>query len=427
MARFDRDIQFWKFAMYGFLKNLRFFDPFLILLFREVGLSYFQIGLLFSVREIFSNILEVPSGAAADLYGRRKAMMTAFLAYIFSFLVFYFFPGFYPYIGAMMLFAVGEAFRSGTHKAMILDYLHRNGMADAKVHYYGATRSWSQRGSALSALIAGALVFFSGSYRVVFLYTIIPYVAGLLLIRSYPRYLDFSQEEGGTAQRTSSLFSGQQLRALMGDFKRLFSESDSRRALLNSAVYDALFKTAKDYIQPVMKRIALSAPILLFLAEQERVSVVTSVLYFFLYLFTAFLSARSGDIAERVGDAQRGLNAAFLVTVGLILGIGAGLYFEVPAAAVVVFIGYYGIMNLRRPLTVGFVSDKIKRKVMATGLSAESQLKTILLAVLAPLFGMAADQLGLAWAFALLALLALLVYPLLKLPREPRQPQAPRA
>jgi len=403
--------------LYGFLKNLRFFDPFLILLFREIGLSFFQIGLLFSVREIASNIMEIPSGAAADLYGRRRAMMISFGAYIVSFLVFYLFPGFTPYIGAMCLFAVGEAFRSGTHKAMILDYLKRNDMSGLKVHYYGATRSWSQRGSALSALIAGALVVFGDGYRIVFLYTILPYLAGLLLISSYPRYLDFSEGEGDS-QGLSARFSRRQLRTLAGDFKRLLAAPESRRALLNSAVFDAFFKTAKDYIQPVMKQIALSAPVFLFLTEQERVAAVTALLYFVLYLFTAFLSARSGDIAERFGPPQRGLNATFLLSIGLILGVGAGMGLGVPAVATLLFVGYYGVQNLRRPLTVSYVSDRIKSKVMATGLSAESQLKTLLVAICAPLFGAAADQLGLHWAFGLLALVAVLLYPLLRLPRE---------
>lgn len=417
MARVQKDRQFWKFAMYGFLKNLRFFDPYLILLFRESGLSYLQIGILFSVREISANLMELPSGAAADLFGRRRAMMTSFGAYILSFLVFYFFPAFYPYVGAMVLFAVGEAFRSGTHKAMILDYLKRNGMEGDKVHYYGATRSWSQRGSALSALIAGVLVFFSGSYRFVFLCTILPYVAGILLMRSYPRYLDFSYEENGQ-RSVRRRFSARELRLLAGDFRKLFSSSDTRRALLNSALFDAIFKTAKDYIQPVMKRIALSAPVLLFLARQERVAVLTALLYFLLYLFTAALSARAGSFSERLGRPVRGLNGTYAAAVLLLLGVGAGLYAGVPEAAVVVFIAYYGLQNLRRPLTVGYVSEKIKGRVMASGLSVEAQLKTLLVAVLAPAFGAAADYLGLFAAFGLMAALALFMYPVLRLRDE---------
>jgi len=73
--RFPRDRMYYKFRLYGFLKNLRFFDPFLILFFREAGLSFLAIGTLFSIREIATNLLEVPTGVIADSFGRRKAML----------------------------------------------------------------------------------------------------------------------------------------------------------------------------------------------------------------------------------------------------------------------------------------------------------------------------------------------------------------
>ena len=74
-----------RFSLYGFLKNQRYFDPFLILVFREKGLSFFQIGILIGFREVCTNLFEIPSGALADLYGRRRAMIFSFCAYIVSF------------------------------------------------------------------------------------------------------------------------------------------------------------------------------------------------------------------------------------------------------------------------------------------------------------------------------------------------------
>jgi hypothetical protein len=50
-----------RFCLYGFLKNQRNFEPFLILVFREKGLSFGAIGILIGFREICINILEVPA------------------------------------------------------------------------------------------------------------------------------------------------------------------------------------------------------------------------------------------------------------------------------------------------------------------------------------------------------------------------------
>ncbi|MCK4800692.1 MAG: MFS transporter, partial [Anaerolineales bacterium] len=164
-----KDSMFYRFSLYGFLKNLRFFDPFILLIFRSYGLTYLQIGILYSIREVAANILEIPTGVVADSFGRRRVMVAAFLFYIASFLMFYFFEDMVFLSLAMVLFAFGEAFRSGTHKALILEYLNIKGINDLKVAYYGLTRSASQFGSAVNALIAAGLVFYTGSYRVMFL------------------------------------------------------------------------------------------------------------------------------------------------------------------------------------------------------------------------------------------------------------------
>jgi len=115
------NLQFYKFCMYGFLKNLKFFEPFLILFFVEKGLTFFQIGTLYAIREIATLILEIPTGIAADTFGRRRTMIYAFIFYILSFLIFFCSGNYLLFVPAMILFAFGEACRTGTHKAMIFE------------------------------------------------------------------------------------------------------------------------------------------------------------------------------------------------------------------------------------------------------------------------------------------------------------------
>jgi MFS family permease len=157
-----------RFSLYGFLKNQRYFEPFLVLAFLEKGLSFFVIGLLIASRELWVNLLELPSGMVADLYGRRRSMMTSFVAYIASFVILGLADGLPLLFLAMALFAVGDAFRTGTHKAMIFAWLRREGRTDERTRVYGYTRSWSKLGSALSGVIAAAVVFVGGGYVWVF-------------------------------------------------------------------------------------------------------------------------------------------------------------------------------------------------------------------------------------------------------------------
>ena len=416
MTAFTRDRQYWKFSFYGFIKNLQFFDPFLVLFFREMGISFFQIGILYSVREIITNITEIPTGIVADTLGRRSAMLFAFAAYILSFALFYFFPSYLVYIGAMVAFALGESFRSGTHKAMIMEYLTQHGMADQKIAYYGHTRAWSQRGSALSALIAAALVFFSGSFRSVFLWSILPYVGGMILIASYPKELDFSCDEdddNGACADEAPVGLAAIARTVKG-FISLFTVAGVRRALVNSSLFDAVFKTVKDYVQPVLKGLALSLPLLTVLGGTQRVAIISGVVYTALYLLTSAASSRSHTFHDRFDNKLTGLNLSYLAGAGAVATIALCLAFGFRIGAVLIFILYYIIENLRRPATLGYLSDRIKGSVMATGLSGESQLKTMLVAVLAPLFGLGVDRLGIAPALFILALIPAFLYPLLR-------------
>ena len=116
-----------RFSLYGFLKNQRYFEPFLVLVLVDKGLSFASIGLLYAVRELTVNCFEIPSGAIADSWGRRNAMILAFVAYIASFLLFGMADQFPLIAAAMFLFGIGEAFRTGTHKAMIFAWLHLHG------------------------------------------------------------------------------------------------------------------------------------------------------------------------------------------------------------------------------------------------------------------------------------------------------------
>ena len=420
--RFPRDLMFRKFQLYGFLKNLRFFDPFLILFFREAGFSFLQIGVLYSVREISTNLLEIPTGILADAFGRRRAMLVSFSSYIASFLVFYFVPEFWAYALAMVFYAFGETFRSGTHKAMILEHLRLEGLVGCRVAYYGRTRAASQFGSAIASLIAAGLVFYSGRYRIVFLASTVPYILGLLLIATYPRRLDGESTSASVA--TSRRAFGSLIEAIR-NLLRMVRSPVLLRGLLNSALFDATFKSTKDYLQPLLQTLALSLPILVSLASEQRTAVVIGVLYFGIYAVTSLASAHAGAFARRSRSLSVAVNVSFLAGIGLLAVGGAAGWAGWPSIAAAAFLGVYLVQNVRRPVMIGYISDLLSHRTMATGLSVESQLKTLAMAAAAPLLGLVADHWGVGQAVLLAACATLLLYPALRARAIDRTTESP--
>ncbi|KPL10350.1 MAG: hypothetical protein AMS26_21540 [Bacteroides sp. SM23_62] len=406
MAGFRKDIQYYKFCAYGFLKNLRFFEPFLILFFREGNLSYLQIGVIYTIREIIRNIFEIPSGLAADVLGRRRTMITSFSLYMISFLIYSMGYRYGMLIAATIVFALGDAFRTGTHKAMIFDYLDRREWTSHKVSYYGHTRSWSQAGSALSALMAAALIFYTGRISQVFIYSIIPYAFGLLLIISYPAYLDgeapgFRQSSLKTAFTTT-----------LGNFWYSFKQARVLRGILNLSVYSGYYRAVKDYVQPLIQSAALSLPVLVSLQSEQKTAALVGIIYFLIYLLSSAVTRQAGPFSNWFQGLSGPLNLTLLA--GLIIGTLTGFFSMAgfTMLSILLFIGIYLVENLRLPTGIAYFTENLDKDILATTLSAESQSKSLFTAVIALLIGFLADRFDIGTAILACSAFMLLTTPL---------------
>jgi MFS family permease len=380
--------QYYKFCLYGFLKNLRFFDAFFILFLLEKGLSYTEIGILYAIREIITNLSEIPSGILADTYGRKTALISSFLLYIISFILFYFAVGFWLFLIAFVFYGIGDAFRSGTHKGMIMYYLKLNGWQTQKINYYGHTRACSQKGSAIASLIAGSIVFYYGSYQNIFLFSIIPYLLNLLLIVSYP--IELNQTAFSTSNKKS-------FKNTLQNLLFVIKQPQVFRLVNSSAIYSGYQKAVKDYIQPLLLQVVVLIPIL----ENDRIDnksgLLIGVFYFIIYLLNSRASQLSGKISKNTGRTI----TQYTLLIGFGLGVISGLFYieKLWVFSLLVFVGVYLIENIRKPILTGYLADTIPNEILTSVLSAQSQWRTIITAVLALLMGAVADYFGIGIAF----------------------------
>ncbi len=372
-----------RFSLYGFLKNQRYFEPFLLLYFLELGLSYSQIGILVAIREIFLNIAEIPSGALADVYGRRKSLIFSFSSYIISFVIFGFSNSFLTLVPAMLFFAIGDAFRTGTHKAMIFTWLRSEGRIDDKNKVYGYTRSWSKLGSALSIVIATAILLIKPEYKLVFFFSIIPYILGIINFLGYPKVVD------GNGDRNTDLKG--LIQHLYTSFKFSYKTTSVRRLIIESMGFEGLFKAVKEYIQPVIQNMALATSAFLTLSAQDKETVGIGIIYFILSLLSAVASRNSHKIKEKAGDEEKAskliLIAAFVIYAALV----PLFYYKMYIPAVGLFVLLNIIQNFWRPILISRFDNYSDESKGATILSIESQSKTLATTIFAPLIGYSID------------------------------------
>jgi len=402
-----KDKQYYKFCLYGFLKNLRFFDPFLILFFVSKGLSFFEIGVLYAVREISINIFEIPSGVFADALGRRKTLAFSFIIYIIAFIVFYLGYDFSLFVLAMMMYALGDAARSGVNKAMIIEYLKRTDQLQYKVTYYGHTRSWSQIGSAISSLVGGVLVFYQQNLDTIFLFSIIPYILDFFNVLSYPAYLD----EG--IKRSQSFYA--RIKLTTSTFWEVIKNGELFKALVNVSIYSGYYKSIKDFIQPFLKSLLVQLPILLFLTEYQKMGLFLGLVYFIIFLNNSIAARKASQIAGYFSTLVKFLNYSLFI--GITFGLLSGLMMEyLPSVWVILlFIIVLFIENARKPSGVALITEKSYEKVNASVISVSSQLASIFSALFVMVIGYFADLLGVGISIAGMSFFILLLFPLIKL------------
>ncbi|MCW1885729.1 MFS transporter [Luteolibacter flavescens] len=375
-----------RFSLYGFLKNLRFFEAFLILALRERGMDFLGIGGLIAVREIAGNLSQIPSGALADAIGRRRCMIASMACYVVSYLVLGFASDTWMLVGAMVFYGTADAFRDGTHKALIYSWLREQGREGERTKVYGYTRSWSKMGSALSSLIAAALVFFTGNFSTVFLLSAIPAALNLVNLATYPAALDEGIPRGGGLR--------QAWRHLRDGFQEVVAKSSIRRLIADSVSVEGSYSVVKDYLQVVVQAFAVALPVHLAMTGEQRTAVLGGIAYAALHILSSRASRSAHRFEERRGGTEPAISRLMWMCAISMMALGLSLFLGIGWLAVLVFIALGILQNLWRPIHIGRFDRDGEEKRAATVLSIESQASSLAAAIWAPLIGLAIDRLS---------------------------------
>ena len=388
-----------RFSLYGFLKNQQYYDYFLLLAFRQMGLSFFLIGVLIAFREIMINIMEIPTGAIADLSGRRKCMILSFIAYIISFATFGF-SGMAAVEGrlaqnllipflflAMFFFAIGDAFRTGTHKAMIFMWLHIQGRTDERTRVYGYTRSWSKIGSAVSVVLACFFVFLTSNFIYVFLFSIIPYILSII------NFLGYSDEVDGKINDKTSI--GDMIKHLRETLVVSLKQASLRRLILESMGFEGFFKASKDYLQPILRAAAIPVTAALFahvyLTDEQKSVVLIGPVFFLLFILSAMASRNAYRLVNKPGTEDRTARLLWGVSVVICMALLPAMYDGIHWIMIAGFVVLYVILNLWKPVLISRFDAHSEKDKGATILSIESQAKSISTMFIAPPLGLTID------------------------------------
>lgn len=136
------------------------------LFFEDAGLSGAQISTLFLLWSSMGIVAEVPSGAVADRFSRRSALVASSLLQAAAYVLWVTLPGYSAFAAGFVLWGLGGAFSSGALAALLYDGLTAAGAPDHYPRAYGQVTA-AGLVSQVPAAVAATALFASGGYELV--------------------------------------------------------------------------------------------------------------------------------------------------------------------------------------------------------------------------------------------------------------------
>lgn len=169
-----------KYYLFQFFNSLAFFSPVIVLFWQSHGLTMTQIMLLQSIYSIGVVILELPTGAYADYFGKRKSLILGALFWTIGFTWYGFSTNFWQFAIGELLAGVGSAFISGADRAYIHELLREEHKESEFKKTEGKARGIIQIAQAIGSMGGGFIGSISLSFTLIAtgLSTIVSFIIG---------------------------------------------------------------------------------------------------------------------------------------------------------------------------------------------------------------------------------------------------------
>ncbi len=143
------------------LSCLNFQSSIWVLYLSYCGMNLAQIGIIEGLFHATSMICEVPSGAVADLLGRKKSMILSKVCFTVSCLIMLFTKNFWLFSLSFAIQALGYNFNSGSEEALIYDTMIALGEEDKYMGVYGKQNVIIEVSQGLATVLGGILAEYS--------------------------------------------------------------------------------------------------------------------------------------------------------------------------------------------------------------------------------------------------------------------------
>ncbi|MDF2530933.1 MAG: major facilitator superfamily 1 [Clostridia bacterium] len=361
--------------LYILLQNIDFTRGIWMIYLAGKGMSLTQLGLLETIFHVTSFTMEVPTGAVADLFGRRTSRIVGRLTSLISVIILLLSNSFWMFAVSFIFTALSYNLESGAGDALIYDSLKEIGEEDQFMKVNGNKEVFYQAASTISFLIGGILAF--KNYSTAFTLTIA--VGIITIFQSF----SFKEPSIGIAHRD-------------GSKENMFIKqvSTSLKVIVNNPRIGTLII----FTQSIM---AFCTCIFFYLQNYLKADGYNEAAIGAIYAVSSLAAAITATQIHRIERRIKEQGILLLIpviTIACIWGIALSKYHYV------LFI----IMMVTEGIIFVAVSDYINKMIpsenRATILSFASMVFSFFMITLFPVIGVIGDRYSLSFAFICLAM-----------------------
>lgn len=375
---------------YTFINNLNMASCIWVLYLGFHGMNLMQIGILEGIYHITGILFEIPSGAIADLLGRKKSLLVGRILMAVSCIIMLFSTTFTGFAIGFILQSLSGNFNSGAEEALVYDSLKLLDKDDAYPAISGRINMLIEVSQSIATVMGSVLAEYSFGlcYFACVIISLIGIIPALCMVE--PPIHDTLGSDSSHAD------------GILAIFRRHFSESrnileENPKILFVILYYSIIFA---------------SFTLLFFYSQQYFTDLGLNKIELSVIMVFAGITACLGALLSNKLHQLLKEKVACIGAIGIALCIVAfgfnNLYVAIGALLISDFFN-----SALYPIQSATLNGLIPSEKRATLLSVNSMFFSIFMILLFPVAGAIADVVGLAVSFIIIGTAVLIVTPIL--------------
>lgn len=342
------------------------------------GMTLAQIGLLEGIFHVTGFLSEIPTGALADLFGRRKILIIGRITSLISAIIMLFSNSFMGFAIGFILSAWGYNLNSGSEEALVYDTLKTLNREEEFLSINGRINLIIEISQGLAVFIGGVLsqIDFSISY-------ITAIVIGVIALLLSTRFIEVDVIKN----KNKSI-------NIIKHLKESVNIVKNNKKLLNTLMFFPMIYTFSAivyfYGQQLFNDMGYS-----------RISI--SIIFLFNGVVSSLGAILSNKIYKRY-ESLGWITISISISI-LIIFMGVG---EVKLS-ILYFLAIGFLTSILQPISSKLINSMVESNQRATIISVESMFYSLMMIILFPLCGFIGDKLYLDLSFILIGIVGIVI------------------